>query len=170
MRPFLFLTALLSICCGVVLATTSQQTSSTYTPDNVYLYAHNLVRSAFHAQPLVWSTDLASKAQEWASACQFAHTEGQLGPYGENIAAGTGNFTVAHAMKMFMEDIASFNPTNPSFSDFTQIIWQSTTQLGCASAQCNGIFEADFGEATMHVCFYDPVGNVVGELLNNLGL
>lgn len=60
----------------------------------------------------------------------------------------------------------AFDPTNPTFSDFTQIIWQSTTELGCASAQCNGIFDAAFGEETMHVCLYEPVGNVVGALLS----
>ncbi|KAF9238751.1 CAP domain-containing protein [Melanogaster broomeanus] len=162
MRAFLLVTALLSVCPGVVLAMTPNQT---VTPETVYLYAHNVVRSTFKAQPLTWSTDLATKAQDWASACNFKHTDGQLGPYGENISAGTGNFTIVRAMEMFMEGLVTFDPNNPTFSDFTQIVWQSTTQLGCASAQCNGIFDADFGNATMHVCLYEPVGNVVGELL-----
>lgn len=60
----------------------------------------------------------------------------------------------------------AFDPANPTFSDFTQIIWQSTTKLGCASAQCNGIFDPAFGEAAMYVCLYEPVGNVVGDLLS----
>ncbi|KIJ20379.1 hypothetical protein PAXINDRAFT_96589 [Paxillus involutus ATCC 200175] len=168
MRAFLLVTALLSICCSLFVGATAQ-TADTST-ESVYLYLHNVIRSAFNAQPLIWSIDLASKAQEWASGCHFEHTDGQLGPYGENIAAGTGNFTIMNAMGMFTEDLANFDPTNPTFSDFTQIIWQSTTQLGCASAQCAGIFDAAFGEATMYVCLYDPVGNVVGELLSNVGI
>ncbi|KAF9226695.1 PR-1-like protein [Gyrodon lividus] len=167
MCAFLSVIALLSMCCGVVLATADEQTD---TPESVYLHIHNAIRSAFNAQPLNWSTDLASKAQEWASDCRFKYTDGQLGPYGENIAAGTGNFTIMNAMRMFMEGFTTFDPANPIFSDFTQIIWQSTTQVGCASAQCTGIFDAAFGEETMHVCLYEPVGNVVGELRGNLGI
>ncbi|KAH7930665.1 PR-1-like protein [Leucogyrophana mollusca] len=143
----------------------STSRAHTVAPSTVYLHAHNVVRSTYYAAPLTWSTDLASKAQEWASACQFKHTGGTLGPYGENIAAGTGNFSIIHAVNMFIQDSVQLSSTNLEFTDFTQVIWQNTTQLGCASAQCEGIFDADYGEATMHVCLYDPVGNIVGELL-----
>jgi pathogenesis-related protein 1 len=103
MRAFLLVTALLSICCSLFVGATAQ-TADTST-ESVYLYLHNVIRSAFNAQPLIWSIDLASKAQEWASGCHFEHTDGQLGPYGENIAAGTGNFTIMNAMGMFTEDL-----------------------------------------------------------------
>ena len=68
--------------------------------------------------------------------------------------------------QIIIHSLETFDPTDPTFSDFTQIIWQSTTELGCASAQCNGIFDTAFGEATVHVCLYEPVGNVVGGLLS----
>ncbi|KAF8559183.1 PR-1-like protein [Imleria badia] len=153
MRAFYSGTALLSIYCGIVLATQLDAEES------AFLQSHNLARSRFDVQPLNWSTSLASNAQTWVSGCRFEHSNGKLGPYGENIAAGTGNFTAGNAMNMFMDGLP-FDPANPTFSDFTQIIWQSTTELGCASAQCNGIFDATFGEATMYVCLYEPVGNV----------
>ncbi|KAG9317359.1 CAP domain-containing protein [Chiua virens] len=163
MRPFHLATLLLSICCGIVFAANSIQLDS---EESNFLEAHNLVRSRYNAQPLDWSATLASKAQTWASGCLFEHTNGHLGPYGENIAAGTGNFTARNAMDMFMAGQQTFDATNSAFSDFTQIIWQSTTDVGCASAQCCGIFDESFGDATVYVCLYEPVGNVVGELLS----
>ncbi|KAH0839825.1 CAP domain-containing protein [Lanmaoa asiatica] len=162
MRAFYLVSAVL-VCRGIVLAAINQLDAE---EGAAFLKFHNLARSEFSAQPLNWTTTLASNARTWASGCRFEHSNGQLGPYGENIAAGTGNFTAEDAMKMFMDGLHVFDPTNPTFSDFAQIIWQATRELGCASAQCNGIFDTAFGEATMYVCLYEPVGNVVGALLS----
>ena len=50
-----------------------------------------------------------------------------------------------------------------SFSHFTQVIWKSTTKLGCGVAKCDNMFPDHDGPATYHVCLYDPVGNVIGQ-------
>ena len=99
MRAFYSFNAFLATCCGIILAATID------TEKSMFLTSHNLVRSRFDAQPLNWSTTLANKAQTWASGCRFEHSNGQLGPYGENIAAGTGNFTAGNAMEMFMDGL-----------------------------------------------------------------
>lgn len=102
MRGFYLVTALLTMCCGIVLAVTNTQLDA---EESVFFKSHNLVRSGFNIQPLNWSTTLANRAQAWATGCRFEHSNGQLGPYGENIAAGTGNFTARNAMEMFMGDL-----------------------------------------------------------------
>lgn len=104
MRAFYLVTALLSISCGIVLVDANSQPWAD-AEESAFLESHNLVRSGFNAQPLNWSTTLTGKAQAWASACRFEHSNGQLGPYGENIAAGTGNFTARNAMNMFMDGL-----------------------------------------------------------------
>ena len=38
------------------------------------LNAHNTVRSRHGAAPLIWSTNLAAEAQDWADGCQFTHS------------------------------------------------------------------------------------------------
>ena len=54
-------------------------------------------------------------------------------------------------------------PQNPTFNHLTQVVWKNTTELGCGVALCNGFFDPKFGPATFHVCFYNPVGNVIGQ-------
>ncbi|EGO02028.1 hypothetical protein SERLA73DRAFT_71180 [Serpula lacrymans var. lacrymans S7.3] len=162
---FLLVSAVLGL-----LSTTNAASAYDIDTDStlLYLYAHNVYRAGYNASQLTWSTDLASKAQQWASSCQFKHINSELGPYGENIAAGTGFFSIINAMEMFTQDQSSFNPLSPSFSDFTQVVWQSTTQLGCAMAQCGDIFPSSYGNALLHVCLYNPPGNIIGELQSNV--
>ncbi|KAF9056754.1 CAP domain-containing protein, partial [Rhodocollybia butyracea] len=126
-----------------------------------YLFAHNYIRFSHGAVPLIWSDDLASGAQQWADACQFQHSNGQLSelPYGENIAAATGTFGISAAVESFLNQ-DSYDPLSPTFSAFTQIVWKDTTSVGCAyNTQCANILP---GQATLHVCLYNPPGNVVG--------
>jgi uncharacterized protein YkwD len=54
------------------------------TPDeiNQYLAGHNDERAKHNAAPLVWNEEAAAKAQQWADACVFEHSGGQLGSYG----------------------------------------------------------------------------------------
>ncbi|KAF8807576.1 PR-1-like protein, partial [Phlegmacium glaucopus] len=128
-----------------------------------YLTAHNSVRAQHGAVPLTWSDTMASKAQQWANGCVFQHSGGTLGPYGENIAAGTGSdYDIAAAIKSWTDEVSQYNPNNPDPSHFTQVVWKATTQLGCAVQTCNGIFPAMFGPAKYFVCEYFVQGNVIG--------
>lgn len=76
--------------------------------------------------------------------------------------------------------IASYNPSNPQPSHFTQVVWKSTTSVGCAVKTCNNIFPGHVGvtpqsfnrammnvslssqDALYYVCEYFPTGNVIG--------
>ncbi|KAG9124400.1 hypothetical protein FRC07_011760 [Ceratobasidium sp. 392] len=133
--------------------------SAIQTMANAYLDAHNSFRAQHGARPLVWSPALAAKAQNWANGCVFKH-----GSVGENLAAGTGNYGALNAVKGWTDEIKDYDPRNPKPSHFTQVVWKSSTQLGCAVKQCppGSIFPAKFGVAYYHVCEYAPPGNVIG--------
>jgi len=159
--------------------TTAQPTSSQPTPassnvsggssssdEQAYLSAHNSFRALHGANALTWSDELAAKAQQWANGCQFKHSGGSLGPYGENLAAGTGSdYGIAAAIKSWTDESSQYNPANPTFSHFTQVVWKATTQLGCAVQSCDGIFD---GKAKFYVCEYFPAGNFVGRFAQNV--
>ncbi|KZT30346.1 PR-1-like protein [Neolentinus lepideus HHB14362 ss-1] len=134
-----------------------------------YLSAHNSVRAQHGASPLSWSDNLASKAQQWANGCVFQHSGGSLGPFGENLAAGTGDsYDIAAAVKSWTDEVSEYNPSNPVASHFTQVVWKGSTQVGCALQLCDGIFAASFGKAKYYVCEYSAQGNIIGQFAQNV--
>lgn len=103
------------------------------------------MRDQHGADPLSWSGTLADAAQTWADRCAFVHSGGQLGPFGENLAAGTGaGFGPEAAVQGWAGEAAQFNAADPEkagTNHFTQVVWKATTQVGCAVAECGGILD-----------------------------
>lgn len=127
--------------------------------------AHNLVRAQHCVPPLRWSDDLAASAQAWAdhlaaSGCAFEHSNSG---HGENLAGG-GGLTGAAAVAMWYGEVDQFDFASGGFSmdtgHFTQVVWRSTTAVGCGSNECGGM--------TTWVCQYDPPGNYTGEYRANV--
>nr|QVT77470.1 pathogenesis-related protein 1 [Moniliophthora perniciosa] len=122
-----------------------------------WLDAHNEVRAQHNAEPLTWNNQVAATAQSWADQCTMEHSGGQ---YGENLAWGGGSFPIPAAVKLWADEVSEYDPNNPQYSHFTQVVWKSTTELGCAVADCSG--------TTYHVCSYNPPGNVIGQFPENV--
>jgi len=138
--------------------------------NNAFLDAHNAIRRQHGASPLIWSRDLADKAAYWADHCRLEHSGGALSKtnYGENIAAGIGGFSIKDAVAIFVDDRGQYNPSRPSYLRFTQVVWKSTTKIGCAVSECKNLLGPDSGSSKIHVCLYDPAGNVVGQANANV--
>ena len=128
-----------------------------------FVDAHNRVRAKHCAAPLTWSKKLADVAQKWANTlrdkgCVFGHSPGQK--YGENLAAGTqGALDPSSTVDMWYDEIKLYKFPNGGFSmqtgHFTQVVWQSTKQVGCGHVTCKG--------NDIFVCNYDPPGNWEGQ-------
>ncbi|CAE6473636.1 unnamed protein product [Rhizoctonia solani] len=153
---------------------TSQPTSepsNTYPPGvvNAYLESHNSARAAHGAKPLTWSDELAAAAQSWANNCVFEHSGGSLGPYGENLAAGSGDYSADSGVEAWVNEASQYNSASPTPSHFTQVVWKGTSQLGCAVASCNlANFDSQFWPVKFHVCEYSSPGNVIGQFSVNV--
>lgn len=127
-----------------------------------FIAEHNRVRAKHCAAPLTWSPKLAAVAQQWANSlrdqgCKFGHSGGQ---YGENLAAGTtGAMPPSAVVAMWYDEVKGYSFKQPGFSmqtgHFTQVVWRSTSQVGCAMAQCKG--------NDIWVCEYDGPGNWEGQ-------
>jgi uncharacterized protein YkwD len=128
-----------------------------------WIDAHNKVRAAHCATALTWSPKLEAVAQKWADTlkskgCVFGHSGDQK--YGENLAAGTsGALDPESTVAMWYDEIKLYKFPNGGFSmktgHFTQLVWTTTSQVGCGKVTCNG--------NDIYVCNYDPPGNWEGQ-------
>jgi uncharacterized protein YkwD len=141
---------------------TSEAPAPAPTSSHPILDAHNARRAAHCAPPLAWSDALAATAQHWAdhlasSGCALEHSSGSLG---ENLAAGTsGTLSPTDVVDMWYAEGAHYDFAHGDFGmdtgHFTQLVWTSSTTLGCGTASCGGL--------DIWVCNYDPPGNYEGE-------
>lgn len=130
---------------------------------NEILSAHNVKRAAHDVAPLSWSQELHSYAQKVANAYDCSgnlkHTSS---PYGENL--GVGYSSAQSVVNAWYSEGKNYNyQTATKFDHFTQVIWKSTTQLGCAYKDCSAR-----GWGMYVICNYKEVGNVKGQGQQNV--
>ncbi|XP_059446996.1 pathogenesis-related protein 1-like [Corylus avellana] len=128
-----------------------------------YLKAHNDARAAVGVGPLTWDDKVAGYARDYANKrigdCNLVHSGG---PYGENIAWGSADLSGTAAVKMWVDEKASYDYNSNSCAagavcgHYTQVVWRNSVRLGCAKVRCNS-------GGTFITCNYDPPGNYVGE-------
>ncbi len=128
----------------------------------VALDKHNQLRAKHCVPALAWSAQLAATAQRWANACVFSHSNNGLG---ENLAMGTsGAFPPDAQIQSWYDEVGNYNFAAGRFTSgtghFTQVVWRSSTEVGCGVATCGG--------EDMLVCNYSPPGNFQGEFQANV--
>ena len=134
------------------------------------LHAHNAERLRLGVRPLLWDPRLAESAASYGRVLArrgvFAHSpeharHGQL----ENLWMGTGGvFSPEQMVGHWLSERRSYRPGMfPAVSrtgrwkdvaHYTQIIWPTTTHVGCAIQRSAGW---DY-----LICRYSPPGNVIG--------
>ena len=73
----------------------------------------------------------------------------------ENLAAGSGDYTVTDGINGWTAEDKDYDPKNPTYSHFTQVVWKGTKELGCAIVTCpaGSIFDAKFGVRVLSPVF-----------------
>ena len=141
------------------------------------LDVHNSERAAVEVAPLTWSNNLAAGAQTWAqhlaTTGQFAHDPVHTGLsctgpcYGENIAGFFNDVSEPNGGQSKWVAEKSLYHGGPSFyavGHYTQMVWQKTKQVGCATAPPNGQPSPRGHAFSILVCRYDPPGNYPNQL------
>lgn len=133
------------------------------------LIQHNTYRARHKSTGrLYWSPLLADHAAAVATQCLLRHTGSNM-LWGENLFWTTGKVSnpmlaTDAATDMWYAEIAAYNYSNPGpqvgVGHFTQVVWRSTTAVGCAVQNCK--------DSTYVVCHYLPMGNMVGDYAANV--
>jgi len=138
------------------------------------LSAHNEARNQFGVPPVSWSDQLAAgameHAQNMAATGIYGHdqTPGRRKKSGENLWRGQrGLFSYDVMVGVMVEEARHFRPgafpDNSGTGDwhdvahYTQIVWPTTTEVGCALASS--------ATTDYFVCRYAPTGNKDGTYL-----
>ena len=144
--------------------------AQTETFEERLLAAHNAERDRKHLPRLAWSDQLEKDARSWAERLahedRMYHSDKTIRPgEGENLWSGTaGYYTPEVMVGGFLAERRHFKPgifpnvsTTGKWQDvghYSQVIWPTTTQLGCALAHNKA---RDY-----LVCRYSPPGNHFG--------
>lgn len=143
---------------------------------NEVLSAHNQARSKFGVAPVTWSDELAAgalaHAQYMAATGIYGHdqTPGRRKKSGENLWRGArGVFSYEVMLGVMVDEARYFRPGAfpdnsvngdwHSVAHYTQIVWPTTTEVGCALASS--------ATTDYFVCRYAPTGNKDGYYLAN---
>ncbi|CAH2074430.1 unnamed protein product [Thlaspi arvense] len=131
-----------------------------------FLNAHNIARVASGALNLKWDKGLVHFADNWAkqrkSDCKMTHSGG---PYGENIFwyQRSENWSPAKVVAKWMDERLNYNRITNTCTPgkmcghYTQIVWRTTTAVGCTIAKCSN------NRGFLVICEYSPSGNYEGE-------
>jgi len=124
---------------------------------------------------MTWNDTLAAAAKVWASKCEWNHSFPPLGPqdntpYGQNLYSSTNiNTDLVHGVQAWYDEkygydydtlVCSIKPCG----HYTQVVWATSRQVGCAYYNCKGIegLSSAYSDSLLLVCNYLPFGNING--------
>lgn len=140
-----------------------------------WLQAHNNYRTLHGVPSVTWSTVLETSAQTYANSCPSGHSGWG---YGENIfwcdgyaptPQGVVDLWYSEEQYYDYNNPGSSNPPGNTIGHFTQVVWKSTTQIGCGCKNGCSVYVNGSGPySDVCVCQYSPPGNVLGQYAANV--
>jgi len=168
-----------AIICILLLAIANVRADVT---DSIMtINAHNVERNklnsgGFPRQPvpnpfipdLIWDQGLAESADTHSQKCVWKHS----GTGGENLYAHSGRSgSIKSAVGLWVAEEKDYHydtvgsKQNGVVGHYTQVMWSSTTRVGCAKHYCNPIVKTDgtnLFTGEIITCQYRSSGNWVG--------
>lgn len=129
-----------------------------------WLQAHNQKRTLHGVPNVSWSTAVEASAQAYANTCPSGHSGTG---YGENLAFASNIMSLQNVVNLWYNEEPLYDYNNPGWNPaaghFTQVVWKSTTLIGCGyRTGCAGAWP------NIWVCQYNPAGNFLGQFSANV--
>uniref|UniRef100_W5JYL5 Cysteine rich secretory protein LCCL domain containing 1 n=1 Tax=Astyanax mexicanus TaxID=7994 RepID=W5JYL5_ASTMX len=144
---------------------------------------HNKLRAQVYPpssnmEYMVWDTELERSAEEWAETCLWEHgPAGLLPQIGQNLGVHWGRSVPAPTshVQAWYDEVKDYsfpypqecNPhcpftcTGPVCTHYTQLVWATSSRIGCAINVCYdmNVWGQIWAKAVYLVCNYSPKGN-----------
>lgn len=131
-----------------------------------FVIAHNKLRAKYNLKPVKWSRTLARFARRLAykhvNDCEMKHSTDS--PYGENLFWSLrDHWKPRDVVRIWGDEYKFYDPkTNECINNnmcghYTQIVWHTTTSIGCARVTCHN------SKGFLYQCSYNPPGNYYHE-------
>uniref|UniRef100_A0A8B9KT28 Cysteine rich secretory protein LCCL domain containing 1 n=1 Tax=Astyanax mexicanus TaxID=7994 RepID=A0A8B9KT28_ASTMX len=143
---------------------------------------HNKLRAQVYPpssnmEYMVWDTELERSAEEWAETCLWEHgPAGLLPQIGQNLGVHWGRYRppTSHVQAWYDEvkdysfpypqecnPHCPFTCTGPVCTHYTQLVWATSSRIGCAINVCYdmNVWGQIWAKAVYLVCNYSPKGN-----------
>ncbi|XP_041512174.1 cysteine-rich secretory protein 1-like isoform X2 [Microtus oregoni] len=119
---------------------------------------------------MMWNDEAQVNAQAYANKCSYQHSSQESRKIenlrcGENIFMASYPASWSEAIQSWYDESKNFKfgsgPTTPgaAVGHYTQLVWNSSHQLGCGVAEC-----PDNPLKYFYVCHYCPPGNLLNRL------
>ena len=143
------------------------KSSNTIDFTTTVLKIHNRERAVVGSPALVWSNSLSSGAKSWAKHLvqigSIQHSSGK--GYGKNLSfrsdsRGPGAISTTSLLQGGVGEKNGYSvhpfqgPGDKAHAHYTQMVWKTTTKIGCGTATS--------GNIVYLVCHYAPQGNIQG--------
>ncbi|XP_047414307.1 cysteine-rich secretory protein 2-like [Sciurus carolinensis] len=111
-----------------------------------------------------WNAEVAKNAEKWAERCTLSHSPRSqrkisFANCGENLFMSSAPISWSHAIQSLYDEVKDFKygvDANAKTGHYTQLVWATSHQLGCALAHCPHKHLSYY-----YVCHYCPEGNDV---------
>ncbi|XP_053917584.1 cysteine-rich venom protein piscivorin [Cuculus canorus] len=171
---FLCLAAVLPPSTGKEPEVIGTLSTSKADQQNLIVDKHNALRrgvnpTASNMMKMKWSPQAAKNAQMWVNKCTLSHSPANMRKTtvqcGENLFMSSAPFSWPDVVQAWYDEEKDFEygigakTPGAVIGHFTQVVWHSSYEVGCAVAFCpNSRYKV------FYVCQYCPAGNIVGSI------
>uniref|UniRef100_A0A5K3FQ23 SCP domain-containing protein n=1 Tax=Mesocestoides corti TaxID=53468 RepID=A0A5K3FQ23_MESCO len=120
----------------------------------------------------IYFLELERLAVDWVARCKYEHPDPKIYPQYSGIGQNLGITPeplpgLTYPTHVWADEFFDYNFSNNLCKrvcgHYTQMVWATSTEVGCAIKLCDNVYPATYSPVHFLVCHYKPWGNIPGE-------